>query len=51
MSSIVLFDRNGVVAEWHKQAPYTVRKGDKVLRYATKEAALKAARRIAAKKK
>lgn len=50
MSSMVLYSKAGVVAEWHKDGLPTVRKDDdKPRRYATPEAAVAAAKRKAAK--
>jgi hypothetical protein len=48
MSSLVLYERNGVVAEWNKQSAYTVRKpGQPVRHYPTEQKAIAAARRAA----
>ena len=52
MSSLVLFESNGVVAEWNKTAPkFTVRTPDGTRRgyYGTQEAAVAAAKRLANK--
>jgi hypothetical protein len=48
MSSLVIFNRHGIVAEWNKQGPYTVRGHDlPVLKYPTREEALRVALRLA----
>lgn len=45
MSSVVIFNHKGVVVEWNKHGPYTVRDGDKVVRYKSRADALSAALR------
>jgi hypothetical protein len=48
MSSLVIFDRNGITAEWNKEAPYTVRGHNlPVLTYPTRLEALRAAAHLA----
>lgn len=47
MSSLVIFDRSGVVARWNKDAPYTVVGHGRPSNHATESAALANARRRA----
>jgi hypothetical protein len=53
MSSLVVFEKNGVVAEWNKDALYSVRReGDPVRReYPSKKTAISAAKRLATAKR
>ena len=51
MSSVVIYSTVGVVAEWNKSAPYSVRvEGEKTRTYRSAEAATRAARRVAKKR-
>lgn len=46
MSSLVIFEHKGIVVEWHKYGPYTVRSAEETKRYKNRTAALAAAVRL-----
>lgn len=51
MASLVIWERNGVVVEWNKQAAWSVTSSVGRREYPTKEKAIAAAKRAARKHK